>query len=299
MKARKSRESGRERIQFWGASGLQGVRVLSVANSWHRWSLFHEAYALTVANAGHGRWRYQGLYRDIRPNTMMLIEPGDVHVTTRVDAPASFDTLVLDASLVAAVAERSSLPGGFPHFSQADSSDVALLASFRRVHELLRDTQSETLEQGEAFEEALFDLFRGACELSPDQPTLERSKLKRVRDLLHASCAGPDSAAAMTVPELADGVGLSPIQLIRGYKQLYGLPPYQYLIRLRLARAQRLIELGPNEELRSLSDVAQEVGFFDLAHMDKHFRRMLRMSPTAYAVGLGTHPLGVAARRQR
>jgi AraC-like DNA-binding protein len=287
----------REMIEFRRAAALDGVRVLSVRNSLHRWTLFHEAYAFTSVHGGHGAWRYGRRDRDIRPGTMMLIEPGNVHVTTDVAAPASFETVFVDVGVLANLAERCGLPGGMPHFTAADSGDPALLQAFGAVHEALRDGQAETLQQGEAFTEALFWLFRSACETGVGEPNVERGKILRVRDLLHARSRDGD-AAAISVGELAATVGLSPMQLIRGFKLLFGLPPYQYLVRLRLARAQRLIERGPTDELRSLADIAQEVGFFDLPHMDRHFHRMLRLSPRRYALDLHVHGRWSGARRR-
>jgi len=216
----------------------------------------------------------------------MLIEPGNVHVTTAVTTHADFDTLFVDASVVAKAAENCGLPGAFPHLSRADSGAQPLLRAFTHLLQTMRDPHGERLERAEAFERALYGLFQHAGEVSPSTQPVGRAKLLRARDLLHDMSSVQNVAAPPSMAELAGSVGLSAIQLIRGFKELYGLPPYQYLVRLRVARALRLIERGPSRELRSLTDVALEAGFCDLAHMDKHLRRMIRMSPSTFAASM-------------
>jgi AraC-like DNA-binding protein len=298
MQRRRKRWLPAERVEFWQPANLPGVRVLTVRQSMHRWTLFHEGYALTIVNAGRGAWRYRRRERDIVPNTMMLIEPGDVHVTTKVSSAAGFDTLFVDASAMAAVAERCGMPSGFPHFEAMDSADPGLLEAFRAAHAALTDLRSEPLERTEAFEEALYELFRRACEATPEKSVSGVTRILRARDLIHDLQAGRE-VAPMSMVDLASAVGLTPIQLIRGFKAIVGVPPYQYLVRLRMARAQRLISRGPTDELRSLTDVALETGFCDLAHMDKHFRHILRVSPSSYAAGIKMQETWGRTQRRR
>jgi AraC-like DNA-binding protein len=286
MERRRKRSLPAERVEFWQPANLPGVRILTVRESMHRWTLFHEGYALTMVNAGTGAWRYRRKERQIHSDTMMLIEPGEVHVTTKVTSPAGFDTLFVDASAMAAVAERCGMPRGFPHFKATDSSDPTLLAAFTAAQATILDMSSEALECSEAFEVALYELFRRACEATPEKSASGVKRILRARDLIHDLQTSRDGDGPMSMADLASAVGLTPIQLIRGFKALLGVPPYQYLVRLRMARAQRLIARGPTAQIRSLTDVALEIGFCDLAHMDKHFRRVLRVSPSAYAAGI-------------
>jgi AraC-like DNA-binding protein len=298
METQDEQRSPRERIEFWHPAGLVGVRGLSVENSWHRWSLFHEAYALTFIRGGGGAWSYRARSREISPNSMMLIEPGSIHVTTKVTSAAAFETLFVDPAAMAHIAERCGMPAGYPHFSSLDSLNPRLIKAFERVHRVLQDARSEVLERTELFEEALFTLFRRACETAPSNPIAPRAKIRRARDLIHDVFIDGEGAKTTSTAGLAGAVGLNPIQLIRGFNALFGLPPYQYLVRLRVARAQHLIEQGPNEQIRSLTDISVEAGFCDLPHMNKFFRRILRMSPTQYATGLGTEKRWARARRR-
>jgi transcriptional regulator GlxA family with amidase domain len=54
--------------------------------------------------------------------------------------------------------------------------------------------------------------------------------------------------------------------------------PIAYLNRYRISRARTLLE----ESMRSVTDVALEVGFTDLANFSRAFHREVGMTPNAY-----------------
>ncbi|NEA56958.1 AraC family transcriptional regulator [Streptomyces sp. SID13666] len=78
-----------------------------------------------------------------------------------------------------------------------------------------------------------------------------------------------------------------PTHLIRCFKQTYGLPPHVYLTGLRIDRARRLLLAGGRP-----ADVATEVGFYDQAHLNRHFRRHVGTTPARYAADPQGNPKG-------
>ncbi|WP_020672990.1 AraC family transcriptional regulator [Amycolatopsis nigrescens] len=77
--------------------------------------------------------------------------------------------------------------------------------------------------------------------------------------------------------ELAARFGTSQYKLLRAFQHEYGLPPHAYLTQHRIRRARGLIERGAE-----LTDVAVTVGFVDQAHLSRHFRRLVGVTPGAY-----------------
>lgn len=73
-------------------------------------------------------------------------------------------------------------------------------------------------------------------------------------------------------------VGLSPFHFLRLFANILGVTPHQYLVRSRLRRAARLLA----EDVRSITEVALEVGFGDLSNFVRTFRRAAGMSPRAF-----------------
>ena len=93
----------------------------------------------------------------------------------------------------------------------------------------------------------------------------------RARAYLDAS-AGPVSLAA-----LVGTVRLSKSHLARLFRNQVGLPPHAYSLRLRLAKACRLLGEGV-----PIAEAAQVAGFADQSHLTRHFKGRLGLTPGEY-----------------
>lgn len=77
------------------------------------------------------------------------------------------------------------------------------------------------------------------------------------------------------VDELADIAGLARTHFPRVFRRAMGMSPYQYVVRLRLEHALRLIRIGE----RPLADIAAATGFVDQSHLSNWVRRIHGTSP--------------------
>jgi AraC-like DNA-binding protein len=82
----------------------------------------------------------------------------------------------------------------------------------------------------------------------------------------------------LRLDELAAASGCDKFTLIRAFKRELGLPPYAYFLRLRLKRAQQLLARGYRP-----AEAATAVGFADQAHLTRHFKRIVGLTPAGYA----------------
>lgn len=78
--------------------------------------------------------------------------------------------------------------------------------------------------------------------------------------------------------DLARQTGLSLRQLERTFRRLLGTTPRQYLVRIRLERASRLLVEGE----ATVAAVAMECGFYDHAHFIRSFQAAFGCTPTRY-----------------
>jgi AraC-like DNA-binding protein len=79
------------------------------------------------------------------------------------------------------------------------------------------------------------------------------------------------------VPELAKAGNISPSYLHRIFKDKLGLSPIQYILKLRLEMAKRLIGSGT-----SISDVASLTGFKNQKYFSSVFKKFFKISPSQY-----------------
>jgi AraC-like DNA-binding protein len=101
------------------------------------------------------------------------------------------------------------------------------------------------------------------------------AQLRRVQQAI--TLMETNFASKLTLEQLARASGLSAFHFNRLFHRVVGLSPHQYLLRCRLRHAHALLSAAG--ERRSLADVAAECGFFDQAHLARHFRRAYGVSP--------------------
>lgn len=77
---------------------------------------------------------------------------------------------------------------------------------------------------------------------------------------------------------VARAASLSPFYLTRIFKQRYGVPPYRYLIGLRIRHASELLR----DSSLSVTQVCHRSGFNSLSHFITTFRHHIGMSPSQY-----------------
>lgn len=83
--------------------------------------------------------------------------------------------------------------------------------------------------------------------------------------------------SAVTVDELAGLSEVSRSYLDRCFKQAYGVSPKEYLTELRMQRARELLSVG-----YGVAEAADAVGYSDIYHFCKQFKKRHGISPGVY-----------------
>jgi len=78
--------------------------------------------------------------------------------------------------------------------------------------------------------------------------------------------------------QLAERVHLSPRQLQRRFTTTLGEPPLQYLQRVRIEAARKMLERGTN----NLAKLSEQVGYQDVSSFSRLFKRHTGLSPSHY-----------------
>ena len=95
---------------------------------------------------------------------------------------------------------------------------------------------------------------------------------QRARNIFDA-----DPLATPSLTAVAAVIGVSVAHLVRSFTRSYGLPPHRYLIGRRLDVARRRLLDGEDA-----ARVATETGFYDQAHLTRHFKKLLATTPGSY-----------------
>lgn len=120
------------------------------------------------------------------------------------------------------------------------------------------------------FQELLYEVVHNRSERSADKGLAAAEQAKAYIDAHY----GED----LNIERLAGIVRLSPKSFADAYKKHYGISAPDYLARVRISRAKRLM-LGSDMKLK---DIAHEVGYEDEFYFSRKFRKSVGLSPTAY-----------------
>ena len=85
-------------------------------------------------------------------------------------------------------------------------------------------------------------------------------------------------AEPLSIGQLAAQCALSPYHFARMFRESFGVPPHQYLLARRLARARDLLR---NSSL-PLGEVALACGFASASHFTNRFKQNLGGTPGEY-----------------
>jgi AraC-like DNA-binding protein len=94
-----------------------------------------------------------------------------------------------------------------------------------------------------------------------------------LRDLIDADVAG-----GVTLADAAAVLGTDPASLVRAFSAAFGITPHAYLVGRRLELARELLLDGVRP-----AEAATRAGFYDQAHLNRHFRRFLATTPGRFA----------------
>ncbi len=110
---------------------------------------------------------------------------------------------------------------------------------------------------------------KGTDSKSPGKLTLRHQQ--RIDDYIDASLS-----TDITIEKLASLVNISPSHFFLLFRLVYGIPPYQYVMRKRVEKAAELLKTEPE---RSISDISIATGFSSQAHLTKAFKRYKNQTP--------------------
>jgi AraC-like DNA-binding protein len=263
------RADDRPRVRFWRPETPSVTGMLRVEHEDRLKVTYSEHFTVVVVYEGAFDGWYRGGVRTHVAGSLKLKEPGEIHRDLRVHAPFTLQGAGLAPELVAAAADAMGLRGA-PRFKApgfAPGERGAQLA-FAMHDALVRDGATE-LERATLIAETLSEIV---CTSSTPPSSAPRA-VRRARAFLHDALADK-----ITLDELAEHAALDKFHLVRAFRAEVGVPPYEYLTYLRVSRARELLRRGV-----LVADAAQAVGFCDESQLHRHFRRIVGVTPGAYA----------------
>jgi AraC-like DNA-binding protein len=268
--------AGSDHAALWRVPGLGDVEMFRASLSRLIFAAHsHEEYFIAVTEKGRADLRFRDDRHPISSGDVIILNPEEVHAGGPMEASVwEYRSLYPPAWLMQEVAEQvGRCPVASLGFSKNTVRDPLAAALLREAH-VSAEQRGTLLEQQSRLLRALARLVahHSSPSISIRPDGAETAAVDKAREYLDAH-----ATHEVSLPDLANVVGLSPFHLCRVFRRRVGVPPHAYQIQMRVRTARRLLAGGT-----SLSDAAVAAGFFDQAHMTRHFKRMVGITPGQY-----------------
>jgi AraC-like DNA-binding protein len=230
----------------------------------------HDTWTVLIVDDGAIRYDLDSRHCDAARSTVALLPPGVIHDGQAAPGSVGFRkrNLYLDAGFLPA-----DLVG--PAVDHTTIDDPALRAAIAGVHDVLvSDDAHDSLDAegrlalvGSRIASHL-GVRPAAAEVRTDGQVAERLRL-----LLDEHTVTP-----LTLGRAAAQLERSVPHLVRSFTRRYGVSPHAYVIGRRIEQARRRLLRGEPP-----AAVATAVGFYDQAHLTRHFKRHTSTTPGRYA----------------
>jgi AraC-like DNA-binding protein len=227
----------------------------------------HDAWTVFVVDEGAIRYDLEHRHRGAAGARVTLLPPHVVH-DGRPATGDGFrkrvlyvDTDVLDERLVG------------PAVDEPDVHDPVLVRQLGALHRALADPAA-AFEAEERFAVVASRLRRHLDHRADTgMPRHGPAVASGLRDLLDEH-----RFESFTLAEASRTLHVSPAQLVRAFTGAFGIAPHRYVLARRIDAARRALLDG-----EPAADVAARLGFYDQAHLTRHFRRHVGTTPARFA----------------
>jgi AraC-like DNA-binding protein len=272
---------------MWRAEDLGGLELFSATLSEFAFRPHaHEEFFIAVTEAGLATPIYRGDRHVIGPGDLIVLNPEEVHAG---GPPAegfwTYRALYPGPGLMREItAEFHGNRPTMPRFARDVVRDREVAARLRRFHRLSEPPEPSMLEREARLTEALV-LLVGRHAAPPQAlrpPGRERRAVRLSRQYLEEH-----ARENVTLQALARFAGLSAFHLCRVFREAVGMSPHAYQTQVRVRRAKSLLRAG-----LPITLAAAEAGFYDQAHLTRHFKRIVGLTPGRYVRDASTSAAG-------
>jgi AraC-like DNA-binding protein len=254
--------------------GLELLRATVSGFAFHPHA--HEEFFIALTEDGLVTPTYRGVRHVMGPGDLIVLNPEEPHSGgPPAAAKWTYRALYPHPDLMRAV--MAEFPGSgptIPMFSGDVVRDPQIATAFRRFHQLAEHPQSVLLDQHAHLIECLVLLVgrHAGAPRAPRPPGREPSAVRLTKEYLQEH-----AAENVGLEALAQYVGLSAFHLCRVFGQTVGMTPHAYQTQVRVRHAKSLLRAG-----QPITTVAVQTGFYDQAHLTRHFKRIVGLPPGRY-----------------
>jgi AraC-like DNA-binding protein len=267
--------------RFWRILELEQLECISVTASRHCFPRhFHETYVIEIVAEGRNEFWCDGHIYSAGPDDILVIHPGEIHTGYPAGSTSlSYRTFYPSKRLIAGIQSRlNRTDQTAPRFRSNVIRDRKLAWMLRQAHILTEQSDHKIAGQNLLILALKKLLLRHSDhhKISVGNDETDSLAVSRVKPALNFLAEKYHENVSLM--ELSAFCGLSEYHFLRTFKKSTGLAPYEYVIATRVEESRKLLSRG-----MSIAEAAARTGFCDQSHLNRHFKRILGITPGRYA----------------
>jgi AraC-like DNA-binding protein len=241
----------------------------------------HDTYNIDTVLTGEHDLEHESNSHPAGPGCLFLFNPQEVHTSYLKDSPyVAHRTIYPTYHLMKEIARELKVKNGkIPFFSSPVVYDPELAALFNTAHGLYEQGADPLRAQSIMMNAFALVISRYSDE-ARELPAIgiEETAICRAKEFIQESYL-----KQITLNEIAAASGLSAFHFSRCFKQATGMPPFSFVINLRIEKAKDLLRNG-----MKIVEVAAATCFYDQSHFTNYFKGIVGVSPRQYQTALAT-----------
>ncbi len=282
-------DGGDESVATWFLMPYQSIVTRRETNQPNRALHKHDFIELIIILNGQGTHVIEDAHHPVQAGDTFVIGPNIHHAYADTNNLSLFNILIRNQHLQTLNHEFISMPGFYAlflleprmramhqfksqlHLSPQALAEIGDLMNFLEVE--ARQTTPLACSRARAF---LQLIVGNLCMQYEALGSLDSTKILHVANCIRYM--DNHLSSSLQLADLAHAAGMSERSLSRNFHATIGQSPIEYLLNMRLQRAEELLLASPTP----ISQIAYEVGFQDANYFTRQFHRLRGMSPRAY-----------------
>ncbi|MDU2064681.1 MAG: AraC family transcriptional regulator [Sporomusaceae bacterium] len=256
---------------------MNNLEIYKASYTTHAFSRhWHDGFGIGVIEDGCEVFDYKGDTQWAPQRSIVLMNPGVIHTGAAANQQIGWRYHIMYPSLrclqkiAEQMDEKNNLIPYFPNPVIVDNECAEKLLNLFALFEHF----PLSMEHQSVFINTIATILQRHSTLTYVELNKKRDNkvVKVVKDYIHQYYN-----KSISLQELAIISGKSQFHLLREFEREMGIPPHTYQIFIRIQKAKELLLTG-----QSILAVAFETGFADQSHFNRHFKRILGITPREY-----------------
>ncbi|ELL4667469.1 AraC family transcriptional regulator [Vibrio fluvialis] len=236
----------------------------------------HEEYSIGVTRKGRQDFFSGGAYHKSNVGNVMIFNPEQVHDGCAGERSAlEYEMLYIpQQTLMDMMQSLGQITPDQARLKQSLFHDEQLRHQVLNLSQMMRQPTLSALEEEAALLAIAQSIIRlgGGLLKAGHYHGRKDTLLLRAKEYILSNLD-----QKLSVDDICLAANMSKFHFIRLFNEQFGMTPHQYVLNCRVNRAKQALEVGDKA-----SDVAIDLGFADVSHLNRKFKRVFGITPHQY-----------------